>query len=252
LSEGARTAISLLLFIHLFALGLVFLSNFEGGEWDSELLANMKVPLRPYLYPLWLDRPYHNHLTYGKELDYDHYIDVELAPGDSSAEAATIRLPADELGRGIRRQRYERLAWHLARRAEFETGDDLLPLAVGAAVLRQNDAKRAQLRCLRKRPLFFDEVREGTSREAPDERVYAADVFFLPGFDQPQLNKIGEARDVAPVTRPPGSGGAGPNERRAKDDSKGPADQPTEPRSTLPPQNNPFRTPLIAPPSNNK
>ena len=74
--QGLRTFISLLLFVHMFALGLVFFSNFEGGDWDSVLLDRMKVAVRPYLYPLWLDRPYHYHLTYGHGLDFDHYIDV--------------------------------------------------------------------------------------------------------------------------------------------------------------------------------
>jgi hypothetical protein len=207
-----------LLFVHLFALGLVFFSNFEGGDWDSDILRRMKIVVRPYLYPLWLDRPYHFHLTYAEPLDFDHYIEVAVTKKDSS-EPAVVRLPDDDLGVGQRRQRYQRLAWHFARNVELQRGDELLPLTIGAGLLKQHDAARAQVRCFRKRPLFFDEVRAGTSTEAPDERLYAADVFFLPGNAEPQLNKIGEARDVAPVTRPSDSGSQGPPERKSHTDS---------------------------------
>jgi hypothetical protein len=84
-----------------------------------------------------------------------------------------------------------------------------LPIAIGGGVLKQYDAERVQLRCFRKPPLFLDNL-DGTAAppaSVNDERVYVADVFFLPGFERPQLNKIGEARDVAPVTRPSATGG---------------------------------------------
>ena len=234
LPDAARTVISLLLFVHLFGLGLVFFSNFEGGDWDSTLLYNMKRVVRPYMYPLWLDRPYHYHLTYAEELDFDHYIEGALTPADSS-EAITIRLPDDELGPGLRRQRYQRLAWHFARRAQSDASSEVLPLAIGAGLLKQNHAARVQVRCLRKRPLFLDEVRAGTPRNVPDERIYAADVFFLPGFDQPQLNKIGEARDVAPVTRPSDSGSQGRGAREDQKSSSGGPDRTAPLRNPLTP-----------------
>ncbi len=234
LSDGVRTFISLLLFVHLFALGLVFFSNFEGGDWDSEMLRRMKIVVRPYLYPLWLDRPYHFHLTYAEPLDFDHYIEVALTEKDST-EPSLVRLPDDDLGVGQRRQRYQRLAWHFARNVELQRGDELLPLTIGAGLLKQHDAARAQVRCFRKRPLFFDEVRAGTSTEAPDERLYAADVFYLPGNAEPQLNKIGEARDVAPVTGPSDSGSQGPSNRKQQTDaSSGNTDSAA-----------PFRNPLL-------
>ncbi|MEX2141869.1 MAG: hypothetical protein WD894_21570 [Pirellulales bacterium] len=247
LSEGVRTFISLLLFVHLFALGLVFFSNFEGSDWDSELLRRMKIVVRPYLYPLWLDRPYHYHLTYAEPLDFDHYIEVALTPKGSS-ESTIIRLPEDDLGIGLRRQRYQRLAWHFARRTESQTPDDLLPLTIGAGLIKQHTAARAQVRCFRKRPLFLDEVRAGASTEPPDERLYAADVFFLPGNALPQLNKIGEARDVAPVKRPSDSGSQGPPNRESqKGSSSGAGDRAAPLRNPLFPNANSAR-PASAPP----
>ena len=247
LSEGARTLISLLLFVHLFSLGLVFFSNFEGGDWDSDLLRRMKIVVRPYMFPLWLDRPYHYHLTYAEPLDFDHYIEVALTPKESS-EPQTVRLPDDELGIGLRRQRFARLAWHFARRAELQTADELLPLTIGGGLLKQQDAARAQVRCFRKRPLFLDEVRAGTRTETPDERLYAADVFFLPGNAEPQLNKIGEARDVAPVTRPSDSGSQGPPKRdRQNDSSSGAVESASPLRNPLLPGADPSRPAAIPP-----
>lgn len=249
LSDGVRTVISLVLFVHLFALGLLFLSNFEGGDWDSVLLRRMKIVLRPYLYPLWLDRPYHYHLTYAEPLDFDHYIEVALTEKDSPEETI-VRLPAEDLGIGQRRQRYLQLAWHFARRAELPTADELLPLTIGAGLIRQHDATRAQVRCFRKRPLFFDEVVAGTNTEVPDERIYAADVFFLPGNQQPQLNKIGEARDVAPVTRPSDSGSQGTPQRPSeRDSSSGAGDRAAPLRNPLLPRVDPTRPARIPPAS---
>jgi hypothetical protein len=247
LSEGARTVVSLLLFVHMFALGLVFFSNFEGGDWDSVLLGRMKTVVRPYLYPLWLDRPYHYHLTYGHELDFDHYVDVALAAPDS-AEESIVRLPDDSLGVGPRRERYERLAWHFARGLESQPQVELLPLAIGGGLIKQRGAARAQVRLFRKRPLFLDDVLAGTQRVTPDERLYAADVFFLPGYDQPQLNKIGEARDVAPVTEPSAGGGQRPSSRGdQKDAATGGSERKSPFRSPLSPAPDTSAPPALPP-----
>jgi hypothetical protein len=250
--QGPRTLISLLLFVHMFALCLVFFSNFEGGDWDSVLLDRMKVAVRPYLYPLWLDRPYHYHLTYGHELDFDHYIDVALvAPG--SSEESIVRLPDDSLGIGPRRERYERLAWHFARGLESQPPAEVLPLAIGGALVKQHDAARAQVRLFRKVTPNLDDVIDRIQRNTPDERLYAADVFFLSGYDQPQLNKIGEARDVAPVTKPSAAGGqSSPPTGGQKDAATGttepmqPAAQPF--RNPLSPSTDSLRPPALPPP----
>ncbi len=69
--------------------------------------------------------------------------------------------------------------------------------------MRQHNATKSQVRLLRTPPYMFDEMHNPANPEPvrrPAEQLYAADVFFLPGFKQPQLNRIGERRDVAPVT----------------------------------------------------
>jgi hypothetical protein len=243
LSDGARTVISLLLFVHLFAISLAFCGNFEGAEFDPKpgLIPRMEAVVRPYLYPLWLDRPFQYHLTYGAPLDFDHFLEVAINANQPGDQPAILQLPDADAGPSLSANRYRRLAWHVARRAQMPDGGDLLPLAVGAGVLKQYDSRRVQVRCFRQQPLFLDALDGSATSPMPsaDERVYAADVFFLPGNDQPQLNKIGEARDFAPVTGPAPSGGRQP---AGKADSKSSATKPTDPaaglRNPLLPQNN--------------
>ncbi len=201
-SDTVRTIVSLLLFIHLFSLTVIFFANRDGSELVPGLASAIKDRLRVYLYPLWMDRPYHYHLTHGDLMDYDHYVEVELKPGDQG-EPAIVRFPDQELPLGHRRERYKRLSWHLARLVEAPQGSDVIPLAVGGGSMRQYNATKSQVRLFRTPPYMFDEMHNPANPEPvrrPAEQLYVADVFFLPGFAQPQLNKIGERRDVAPVT----------------------------------------------------
>jgi len=91
----------------------------------------------------------------------------------------------------------------LARLAEAPQGSDVIPLAVGGGMMRQHNATKSQVRLFRMPPYMFDDMHNPANPEPvrrPAEQLYAADVFFLPGFSQPQVNRIGERRDVAPVT----------------------------------------------------
>jgi hypothetical protein len=249
LSDGARTFISLLLFVHLFALALAFLANYDGAELDQKpsLIPRMKSVVQPYLFALWLDRPFQYHLTFGDPMDFDHYLELAITPKGRAGEPTVLRLPEPDAGAGPNENRYRRLAWHVARRNQMTDGrDDLLPIAIGGGVLKQYDAERVQLRCFRKPPLFLDYL-DGTAA-APasvnDERLYVADIFFLPGFERPQLNKIGEARDVAPVTRPSATGGQEKIPSGKEDSSKGGAPATPPARNPLLPIN-----PLPRPPN---
>ncbi len=242
LSDGVRTVISLLLFVHLFAISLAFWGNFEGAEFDPKpgLIPRMQAVVRPYLYPLWLDRPFQHHLTYGAPMDFNHFLEVAITSAEPGDEPSVLQLPAVDAGPSLAANRYRRLAWHIARRAQTPDGADLLPLAVGGGVLMQYEAERVQVRCLRQQPLFLDALDGSATSPMPtaDERVYAADIFFLPGNDQPQLNKIGEARDFAPVT---GSGANGGRQPAGKTDTeKRPSTKGNDPAALL-------RNPLLAP-----
>jgi hypothetical protein len=220
-----------LLFIHLFTLTVVFFANRDGSELVPGMAQAIKNRMRAYLYPIWMDRPYHYHLTHGDVMDYDHYLEVELKPGDQG-EPAIVRFPDDELPLGHRRERYKRLAWHQARLAEAPQGSDVVPLAVGGGMMRQHGATKSQVRLFRRPPYMFDEMNNPANLEPvrrPAEQLYAADVFFLPGFSQPQLNKIGERRDVAPVT-----GGDAANQTNTQTSAGEARDSTGSPRATPP------------------
>jgi hypothetical protein len=255
-SDGARTVISLLLFVHLFALAVTFFGNYEGSDLvsaqarGSALVPRLQSVIRPYTYPLWLDWPLQNHLTYGAAFDFDHYIEVAITPKDGTTEPEVLRLPEQSAGPGLRANRLRRLAWYVARLAADRERSEVLPLAIGGGILKQHDATKAQVRSFRTQPLILGETGgiDESVRATADERIYAADVFFLPGLDRPQLNKVGEARDVAPVTGPSGSGSPA---SRPSDDrqgaSQGSSTPGIRPRSSLLPAGNPLTPPALPP-----
>ena len=117
LSDGARTVISLLLFVHLFAIGLAFWGNFDGAEFDPKpgLIPRMQAVVRPYLYPLWLDRPFQYHLTFGAPLDFNHFLEVAITSSQPASEPSVLQLPDADAGPSLAANRYRRLAWHVAR-----------------------------------------------------------------------------------------------------------------------------------------
>lgn len=257
LSETARTIISLLLFVHLVALAVVFLDPYPipaasyyrfNPAAREDLLPRLKSVFRVYLHPLWLDRPLQYRLTWGNELDFDQYLEVELTDKDGTAVEPAMRLPDDAWGLGFRRQRYHELARVFGAGIQGEPPDELLPLSVGGGLIKQNDSARAQVRLFRQSPLILPELWGGqsVSQRRPPDRLFAADVFFLTGLDRPQMNRITEARDVAPVTSPSGDA----NERPAGEPT--PAGEETPPaksvlKSLLPPTPLPNR-PIPSPP----
>jgi hypothetical protein len=256
LSDAARTVISLLLFVHLFALAVTFFGNYEGSDLvsaqarGSSLVPRLQAVIRPYTYPLWLDWPLQNHLTYGAAFDFDHYVEVAIAPTEDTTEPEVLRLPEESAGPGLRANRFRRLAWYVARLAEDRERSEVLPLAIGGGIAKQHDATKAQVRSFRRQPLILGEAGgiDESARAAADERIYAADVFFLPGLDRPQLNKVGEARDVAPVTGPSSSGYPA---SKSSNDQQGPPQSGSIPgirmRNPLLPGGNPLAPPALPP-----
>jgi hypothetical protein len=83
-SPAVRTAVSLALFVHLFAVGVAVLSNTEA----SALQVGLRPVVEPYLQLLNLDRSYRFHLTWYDQDEVDEtpagelpssYIDVDFA-----------------------------------------------------------------------------------------------------------------------------------------------------------------------------
>ena len=144
-SQGVRTVVSLLLFIHLFALGVAVVSN--KGELSSPLQRQLRsVPLlMDYLQFLDMDMPYNFDLTQGELLDIDHVVLVDLTLADGTSQQ--VVLPDDTIRPRTRRLRYLKLADNMA----FLTGDPdregLLPGAVAGAIMNRYGVNEATITC---------------------------------------------------------------------------------------------------------
>lgn len=141
---GVRTTLTLLLIFHLFALALGILSAARPLSPLRNQLADVPF-IRPYLRLLHMDVAYNFHLTDGTTDDVDHFVVVEPQQGENGANA--IMLPPPGLIPGIRRERFQQLAFFAA---PMQDGDPavktLLPKAVAASILRSAGAPQGTYR----------------------------------------------------------------------------------------------------------
>jgi len=147
-SQGMRTAISFLLFLHLFALGVAVLSNPPA----SGLLQGLRrAPgVRQYLQLLHMDLSYRFHLMLVDDLDMDYFVEADLQTPEG--ERRQVVLPSPDLQPGTRYRRQERLAWQIANqtllaRRGASPGDGLVPQAIATTLLAENGAISGVIRC---------------------------------------------------------------------------------------------------------
>lgn len=206
-SQGLRTALTLLLMWHLFAVAVALGSNF--GTESPLRSALRRAPLvEPYLQLLDMDIAYDVRWTDGSETDQDHALIVESAE-KSDGQPVVVQFPADDLQPGQRRRRLQMLAYHLAEQAQQEN-DALvseIPQAVGAKVLADLGVKQVKLRCRAhdvQTPV--DASAADRARSNPNAPRYYRDVYQANVFDSGKetlVMKIEQRRDVAPVANPP-------------------------------------------------
>jgi len=158
-SQGVRTVVSLLLFVHLFALAIAMTSRAttvetEFGPAGSELLSRMRdVPfLMRYLQFLELDESYNNAWTQGGPLDSDHAIEVVLEFKDPRADQLTIRIPADRLWPPLREERYRSLALTAAALVGNSQRENILPQAIAEKLVGEHGATGGTIRIRRHFP----------------------------------------------------------------------------------------------------
>jgi hypothetical protein len=189
-SELFRTIVSLLLFVHLFAVGLAMLSSSEAGS--SYLLNRVKVNtplLQPYLWQMWLDRGYDYRFFAFMPMqdetasyDWDNHLEATLNFADGRQK--TVELPEADIGPSDRRQRLQQMAKFLLMTSKWQDGPDpdecqnnnrhLVGGSIGAALLRDNPgAKSVLLRWYYHRGLTGPEVRSNeVPTWAPDDSRY--------------------------------------------------------------------------------
>ena len=209
-SSGVRTALSLLLVVHMLALFVAVASN--AGPPSPLRQAFRNVPgAVTYLQALHMDLAYNYHFTYGEPLDTDHFAQMELNwQGQSGPEATLLELPDVSIQPGIRRGRY----FNLTRTMSGLTGVDeiagLLPLAIAQRLLVENDITEGTHRFRCRRHYTLDTVDVGSpipaDRDPEDpsrfDTIYQANLFFA--GDELNLIKATGAGQAAQVKRASG------------------------------------------------
>ncbi len=210
-----RTLVSLLLFLHFFAMAVTVAANFQPVSRLRAFCGSKLFFVRRHLEVLNMDLAYNFHLTYGELEDVDHQLVAELPPAAGQTEPVIVELPAANLRPGIRRRRLSGLGFFIADRAEDDATGGLLPKSVGARLLREHDAQeltlrsRAHLVLRSEDALATDSAQSNPNAPRLFMERYAARVWR--DGDDYQVYKIESQRDTAPVAAPgPGAGGQGP------------------------------------------
>ncbi len=224
LSSGARTTISLLLFVHLFALGVAILSNTSPVPDPGERsLPDLKRQLRqvpgvvPYLQVLNMDYGYIGGDRYqGADYQLTHYtpwdlayrMELSLKLPDGSETMVTI--PNESLQPRLRRLHYQMLASRAARLEGYDGPDAQIPLAVATHYVRRFGATGGRLRCVAEFERTMEElsdVNPAAKQELPPLVPRTSlDFFVLVAGEQVSLLKAESTRDAAAPSAPTSGG----------------------------------------------
>ena len=224
--QTPRTIVSLLLFIHLFAVSLAMATDTDSGQ--SKLLRDIKrrTPgVEDYLAQFCLDRGYDYHLMNDLPLDWEHHLEATIYFADGKSKM--VSFPPSGIWPSERRQRYAQMAWNLDSFTMFAGSSDpdtaengtrdkgLLAGAVGGALLRQyakEGASRVDVKCVYHLGISPTQLVSGDLKERdPEDAQYfktAANVsVVLDERGQPQTMDVLPALEVSPLAPPRGAGG---------------------------------------------
>ena len=220
LGENSRGLITLVVLIHFCCVLTVLASNFRR----STLLSRLVSIYAPYTRGLDFDpegAPYYHSLA--RNEDDDAVLAVDLYPESNQPIAKqqklkTVLLPDGGSRWSEGRRRYFRLA-KLIQANSPDEGDaspdqdaraNELAKAVAVRLMRENDARWAVVRCVRRmsQPIHLNELNPGFPPDAPqspryDATVYTADVFLDDETGQPQLTKRATRSELAPRSDAP-------------------------------------------------
>lgn len=165
-SQGVRTTVSLLLFMHLFSLAVVIGSGATATQIPVPNifsgLRNAK-PLVAWGQFLFQDVTYKYALTTGDVSDVDHAFVVELVMPDGSEQQ--VVLPGEDLWPRQREQRLQTLARVAAGQASDDQFGSVLPGGVAQSLVTALGATRGNVRVQSHR------VQSPTNVSAADEAL---------------------------------------------------------------------------------
>jgi hypothetical protein len=200
-SEGVRTLVSFLVFVHLFTLVIGIVSNEVPSQLEQALA---RLPgLRQYRQVLGMELPYSYYFTRGNdaggEFDIDFTLTTTVKRPDGSTE--TLSFPNAEMWPHQRYHRYQMLARQVATFAGEDAPDpsklELLVQAIASGILHLEDAKSVEIRCRGQlTPPGMEEFQPAQDlgprfRDAYEGRAFLTD-------DRVELLKKDPARDTAP------------------------------------------------------
>jgi hypothetical protein len=206
-SSEVRGVVSLLLFIHLFAVVISLASYTAPSTLQDEIrkllapyLATLNFDLNPNAYPT--GRFY---LTHDLPVDVDAVIHVDGTLPDGTERSITI--PEPGLWPLERRRHYQALANAASTLVENEDYQAALPKAIAGSILQSWGATDGTIRIERHFPLQMENAASrDSSRNDPFgptrySTVYEAHVLVSP-TGQVDLAKKVAAGEVAPVDKP--------------------------------------------------
>jgi hypothetical protein len=208
LSEGARTLVTLLLFVHLFALAITVLAHAGPSELTNQI--RERVPLlQPYMRRLWMDHAY----TYSDyvnprqdvRLDTQYALEVEYEYSDGTTRR--IELPDRTVGIATRRRRYQTLARNLAAVVGDDREAEYASMVAGGLLAEDPSAVSLRLACVERfTPSIGDDPPDVPSAVRGDGGVYSVKIYRCQAWineedGEVEIRKEEERRRLAPVTK---------------------------------------------------
>lgn len=251
-----RTAVSLLLFIHLFSLATVLLFNSSTSRFRENLRTMPGFYLRLLAMDYDLDagvrfaageeenprqqnkaRRAMMHLTHADVHDVGFFVDFEY---ERDGQTQTVRMPPEGLW-GQRKRYHQLLTWEMGRLAGTGEVDNEMPRAVGGWLARTSGVTTGAIRC---RPLYLLNTENVLApRERDDDNPWAARRYGPPVLakqiildgQEVLVSNIGAAGEVAPAPRS-SSGAAGPSSGAPASGTSNGTPAPTGPQTPTTPQ----------------
>ncbi len=203
-SAETRTWVSLLLFVHLFAV-VVAVTTYTRPSMLQERLHDLFEPYLRNLHLTALPNSYpfaRFHLTHAGTTDVDFSIEIEAQRAEGTSDV--IKLPPTPLQPLIRFRRYQALTNATGSLATGEMGDavtSILPKTIAGEVLRRENAEGGVIRIRSLGLPDFDDMGSlaAMARAARENvtNVYEAQVIISP--DSVELLRKSTTLEVAPV-----------------------------------------------------